>query len=213
MNSTLSRSARFRRALLGLVIALAVILAAVVGIVAYRSAAAETAPTGATAPTADATQDGAVTEADGILSDPASPFDDALPGIARLQPGLLDALRRAATDAADDGVEIRVNSGWRSADYQEQLLRDAVAEYGSDAEAARWVASPATSAHVAGEAVDIGPYAAADWMIAHGAGYGLCRTYDNEAWHFELRPAAVHDGCPQPYRDPTEDPRMQTTNG
>jgi len=209
MNSIPSRSARLRRTLLGLVIALAVILAAAVAIVAYRSAAAEGPSPGATTPQVDETRDGAVTEADGVLSDAASPFDDTLAGIARLQPGLLDALRRAATDAAEQGVEVRVNSGWRSAEYQQQLLREAVVQYGSEAEAARWVATPATSAHVAGEAVDIGPYAAADWMIAHGAAYGLCRTYDNEAWHFELRPASAQDGCPRPYRDPTDDPRMQ----
>ncbi|MFD4957432.1 M15 family metallopeptidase [Microbacterium sp. NPDC058389] len=210
MNSNPSRPARRRRTLLGVVIALAMLLAAVVGIVAYRSAAATTLPpadTGAAA--VDETRDGAVTKVDGILPDAASPFDDDSPGIARLTPALLEALRRAATDAAEHGVDVRVNSGWRSAEYQEQLLHEAVTQYGSEAEAARWVATPATSAHVAGEAVDIGPYAAADWMIAHGAGYGLCRTYDNEAWHFELRPDAVRDGCPPLYRDPTEDPRMQ----
>lgn len=209
MNSVPSRSLRTRRMLMGVVLALAVLLAAAVGVVAYRSAAAENPPAGGTTPTVDQTRDGAVTEADGILADAASPFDDTLAAIARLQPDLLDALRRAAEDAAADGIDVKVNSGWRSIDYQEQLVREAVAQYGSEAEAARWVASPATSAHVAGEAVDIGPYAAADWMIAHGAQYGLCRTYDNEAWHFELRPDAVQNGCPRPYRDPTEDPRMQ----
>lgn len=209
MHNTL-HPARVRRALIGLVIALALLTAAVAALVAYRSASAA-APgllTGATAEV-DETHDGAVTEADGILPDSASPFDDASPGVARLQPALLDALRRAATDAAAQGIDVRVNSGWRSAEYQEQLLQDAVAQYGSEAEAARWVATPTTSAHVAGDAVDIGPYAAADWMIAHGQEYGLCRTYDNEAWHFELRPDAVQNGCPRPYHDPTEDPRMQ----
>lgn len=209
MNSVPSPSVKARRLLLGIVLASAMLVCAAVGIVAYRSAAADDPSAGTTAPTVDETRDGAVTAADGILADAASPFDDTVAAIARLQPDLLDALRRAAKDAAVDGVDVRVNSGWRSADYQEQLLREAVAQYGSEAEAARWVATPATSAHVAGEAVDIGPYAAADWMIAHGADYGLCRTYENEAWHFELRPDAVHDGCPRPYRDPTEDPRMQ----
>ena len=209
MNSTLPRSMRLHRTLVSVVIALSVILAAAAGIVAYRSAGAAAPPADGGASVVDETRDGAVTAVDGLLVDAASPFDDDTPAVARLVPALLDALRRAATDAARDGIDVRVNSGWRSAEYQEQLLRDAVAQYGSQAEAARWVATPATSAHVAGEAVDIGPYAAADWMIAHGAAYGLCRTYDNEAWHFELRPAAVRDGCPALYRDPTEDPRMQ----
>jgi hypothetical protein len=53
-------------------------------------------------------------------------FDDAIPGVANLAPALLGALRRAATDAADDGVELCVTSGWRSPEYQEQLLQEAV---------------------------------------------------------------------------------------
>ena len=59
-------------------------------------------------------------------------------------------LRRAATDAARDGVHFVVDSGWRSAAYQEELLHEAVLKYGSEAEAARWVATPSTSAHVSG---------------------------------------------------------------
>ena len=65
-----------------------------------------------------------------------------IPGVANLDPALLGALRRAATDAAGDGVEFVVDSGWRSPEYQEQLLREAVSKYGSEEEAARWVATP-----------------------------------------------------------------------
>ena len=104
---------------------------------------------------------------------------------------------------------ILVDSGWRSAEYQEQLRREAIAKYGSEAEAARWVAAPDRSAHVSGDAVDIGPVDAAAWLSEHGAGYGLCQIYGNEPWHYELRPAAVHHGCPPMYSDPTQDPRMQ----
>ncbi len=125
-----------------------------------------------------------------------------------LDPALLDALRRASADAAADGVELVVTSGRRSPEYQDQLLRAAVAKYGSPAEAARWVATAETSAHVSGDAVDIGPTEATAWLSAHGAEYGLCQIYRNEPWHFELRPAAVDDGCPAQYADPTEDPRM-----
>ena len=69
--------------------------------------------------------------ADGDVPDGATVFDDDYPAVANLDPHLLAALRAAATDAADDGVEFRVNSGWRSAAYQEQLLDEAVAKYGS----------------------------------------------------------------------------------
>jgi LAS superfamily LD-carboxypeptidase LdcB len=129
--------------------------------------------------------------------------------VANLDPALLDALRRAATDAAADGVEIRVNGGWRSPEYQEQLLREAVSKYGSKEEAARWVATPGTSPHVSGDAVDIGPSGATAWLSENGAEYGLCQIYRNEPWHYELRPEAVDHGCPPMYADPTHDPRMQ----
>ena len=86
------------------------------------------------------------------------------------------------------GSSSYVNSGWRSPEYQEQLLREAVSKYGSEAEAARWVATPDTSAHVSGDAVDIGPSDAAAWLSEHGAAYGLCQIYRNEPWHYELRP-------------------------
>jgi zinc D-Ala-D-Ala carboxypeptidase len=135
-------------------------------------------------------------------------FDDGIPGVARLDPDLLTALRRAATEAASAGVRFTVDSGWRSPAYQEQLLQQAVSKYGSEAEAARWVARPQTSAHVRGEAVDLGSSGAA-WLSTHGAAYGLCRVYGNEPWHYELRTEAVDHGCPPVYADPTHDPRMQ----
>jgi D-alanyl-D-alanine carboxypeptidase len=152
---------------------------------------------------------GAPGEADSALPDGTTVFDDDSPDVANLDPALVGALRQAATDAAGDGVEFSVNSGWRSAEYQEQLLREAVSEYGSEEEAARWVASPGTSPHVSGDAVDIGPSDATTWLSEHGAEYGLCQIYDNEPWHYELRPAATDHGCPPTYADPTQDPRMQ----
>jgi D-alanyl-D-alanine carboxypeptidase len=129
--------------------------------------------------------------------------------VANLDPALLGALRLAATDAADDGVEFFVDSGWRSPEYQERLLREAVLTYGSEEDAARWVAAPNTSAHVSGDAVDIGPSGAAAWLSVNGAEYGLCQIYGNEPWHYELRPEAIDHGCPAVYADPTHDPRMQ----
>jgi D-alanyl-D-alanine carboxypeptidase len=152
---------------------------------------------------------GALGEAHGAVPDGTTVFDDGFPGIANLDPALLKALRRAATDAAKDGVKFFVTSGWRSPEYQEQLFREAVSKYGSVKEAARWVASPNTSAHVSGDAVDIGPTVAAAWLSKHGAEYGLCQVYKNEPWHYELRPIAIDDGCPPMYADPTHDPRTQ----
>jgi D-alanyl-D-alanine carboxypeptidase len=152
---------------------------------------------------------GALGEADGAIPDGATVFDDRIPGVTNLDPALRGALRQAATDAAADGVEFFVDSGWRSPEYQNQLLREAVSEYGSEEEAARWVATPNTSAHVSGDAVDIGPSDATAWLSEHGAEYGLCQIYGNEPWHYELRPEAVDHGCPPVYADLTHDPTMQ----
>jgi D-alanyl-D-alanine carboxypeptidase len=152
---------------------------------------------------------GALGEADGVVPDGATVFDDEIPGVANLDPDLLGALRQAATDAADEGVEFFVESGWRSPEYQDQLLREAISEYGSEEEAARWVATAETSPHVSGDGVDIGPSDATAWLSEHGAAYGLCQIYGNEPWHYELRPEAIDHGCPPMYADPTQDPRME----
>jgi hypothetical protein len=151
----------------------------------------------------------ALDEADGAIPDGTTVFDEANPGVANLDPALLGALRQAATAAAGDGLKFYVDSGWRSPEYQEQLLQEAVSKYGSEEEAARWVAAPNKSAHVSGDAVDIGPSDAAAWLSEHGAEYGLCQIYGNEPWHYELRPDAIDQGCPAVYADPTHDPRMQ----
>lgn len=152
---------------------------------------------------------GALGEADGAVPDGTTVFDDGVPGIANLDPDLLQALRNAATDAAGSGIVLYVNSGWRSPEYQDRLLREAVFAYGSAEEAARWVGTAETSAHVSGDAVDLGQADATDWLSAHGFAYGLCQIYANEPWHFERRPEASDHGCPPTYADPTQDPRMQ----
>jgi D-alanyl-D-alanine carboxypeptidase len=152
---------------------------------------------------------GALGQADGAVPDGTTAFDDEIPGVANLDPDLLGALRQAATDAAHDGVEFFVDSGWRSPEYQDQLLREAISEYGSEEDAGRWVATAETSPHVSGDAVDIGPSDATAWLSEHGDKYGLCQVYGNEPWHYELRPEAVDHGCPAMYADPTHDPRMQ----
>ena len=129
--------------------------------------------------------------------------------LARLDDDLRAAFVDARVAAAAVGIVLHVNSGWRSTSHQQRLFDDAVELYGSDEEAARWVARPGTSVHESGDAVDVGPEAGAEWLSGHGAAYGLCRIYDNEPWHFELRPDAATAGCPAAYADPTADPRMQ----
>src|SRR5919108_1794997 len=153
--------------------ALVVVSAALLGVLGYQSLAvwssSATSPIAAEprphrphdSPHGD--RHGALGEADGVVPDGVTVFDDEIPAVANLDPALLGALRQAATDAAGDEVEFYVDSGWRSPEYQEQLLREAVWKYGSEGEAARWVATPNTSAHVSGDAVDIGSLDATAW--------------------------------------------------
>jgi hypothetical protein len=199
-------------------LALLVVGAALTGLIVCRSLASASS-SGASPIVAEPTahppgqlrddDHGALGVADGELPDGVTVVDVEYPGVADLDPALLDALREAATDARSDGVAVYVNSGWRSPAYQEELLDEAVSKYGSRAEAARWVATPTTSPHVAGDAVDIGETDATGWLSEHGAQYGLCQIYENEPWHYERRPEAVDHGCPAMYADPTQDPRMQ----
>lgn len=169
-------------------------------------AAAHAGPRQVDASQESATQTGP--HQDGSVVGDVSVFDDSHPGVANLDGDLLAAVREAATDADAEGVVLWMNSGWRSPAYQEELLREAVVTYGSEEEAARWVATAETSPHVTGDAIDIGDYDATDWLSANGAAYGLCQIYENEPWHYELRPQAPTRGCPVMFIDPTADPRM-----
>ena len=190
-------------------VGLLVVLGAIAAALGHQLPASSPSPAASPIDVLRSEHPGAPGERGGAVPDGTTVFDDEVPGVAKLDSDLLGALRQAATDAADDGVEFNVDSGWRSPAYQEQLLREAISEYGSEAVAARWVATPNKSAHVSGDAVDIGPSDATTWLSEHGAEYGLCRIYGNEPWHYELRPEGRNQGCPPMYADPTHDPRMQ----
>lgn len=201
-NPTVSRGVRRRR---GLVLFGLALVITVIGLVAVHKSGNLLAKVSSTGVRGQLTiDDGKIQEGQQI-----SVFDTETPAVGELNRELLETLQQAAADAQDDGVRFLVNSGWRSPAYQERLLQDAIAEYGSREAAARWVATPETSAHVSGDAVDLGPLTTSDWLAQHGSAYGLCQTYANEAWHYELRPEAVTEGCPQMFADPTQDPRMQ----
>ena len=115
-----------------------------------------------------------------------SPFDLSNPAVAQLDPALLKAVQDAANTAKQEGVDLRINSGWRSIGFQQRLFDDAVRSYGSVDIARQFVASPEVSKHVVGQAVDIAPVDADKWLIRNGAQFGLCQIYANELWHFEL---------------------------
>ncbi len=124
-----------------------------------------------------------------------SPYDVANPAVGYLNPALLTAVQQAAGAAAADGITMTITSGWRSPEFQQQLLDDAVATYGSLAAARLYVQTPERSKHVLGQAVDLGGPAADAWLQTNGARFGLCRIYANEPWHFELAVDAA-GGCP-----------------
>ncbi|MDF1606061.1 M15 family metallopeptidase [Nocardioides sp. YIM 152315] len=136
----------------------------------------------------------------GDRGDRGGPFDTSRPEIGNLDPDLLEAIRAAARDAQDDGVRMVVTSGWRSREHQQRLFAEALSKYGSEEEASRWVSTPDTSAHVTGDAVDIGPTDADSWLSQHGSDYGLCQVFANEIWHYEL---ATSPGgrCPEMWPD------------
>ena len=68
-----------------------------------------------------------------------SPYDVANPAVGYLDPALLRAVQQAAGAAAADGITMTITSGWRSPEFQQQLLDDAVATYGSVAAARQYV--------------------------------------------------------------------------
>ena len=128
-------------------------------------------------------------------------LDAPVHGTTNMQPSAARAFDRAFAAARAEGLRPQIRSAWRSRAYQQVLFDRAVATYGSAAEAGRWVLSPGRSAHVKGYAVDVHPQAVAAWLEVHGPAYGICRTYDNEWWHFEYLATST---CP---------PRLPTAAG
>jgi D-alanyl-D-alanine carboxypeptidase len=155
------------------------------GTVRSRKAAV---PAESSAPTSEGST-GATDDVDGYLPEgrDITPADDQYSAIRNLERPLLKALRKADKDAKRVNISFQVTSGWRSRKHQQSLLDDAIHKYGTPEKAREFVNTPEQSAHVSGKAVDIGPTDADDWLIQHGADYGLCQVYANEMWHFELR--------------------------
>ena len=110
--------------------------------------------------------------------------------------GTQRAFLAAQTDAKAAQLTFTLNSGFRSAAYQQRIFDCWTKQLGSP-QAARLYALPANeSAHVAGYAMDIAPPSAASWLEASAGKYGLCRRYVNEPWHFEYQSSYKTKGCP-----------------
>jgi zinc D-Ala-D-Ala carboxypeptidase len=186
------RTARRRRARRRRVIAVALVAAPTALLGARLIAGASAEP--ASAPSAGLT----------TTTSSAPPTTRAATG---LDPGLVDAFERARAMAADAGHELTITSGLRTAEEQAALLDFEVARRGSLEEALWWVFPPDRSMHVQGLAIDVGDGPAADWLVAHGDRFGLCRTLDWEWWHFEWRARWEAAGvCPAPALTPDEAP-------
>ncbi|MBL1073936.1 M15 family metallopeptidase [Nocardia sp. 2] len=143
-----------------------------------------------------------------VPAEPALPSATAIAGTDGLDPQLAAAYNAAAAEAQAQGVSLYVNSGYRSPAEQQALWEDGLATYGSPDETRKWVLPPEESTHVSGQAIDVGPRSGAQWLEDNGYRWGLCRTFDNEWWHFERVtvpgtacparvPDAAHRGTPQ----------------
>ncbi|MYR05545.1 peptidase M15 [Gordonia sp. SID5947] len=131
---------------------------------------------------------------------------DAATGTTGLDPVLATAYTYAAHAAHTQGVPLSITSGRRTVREQETLWRNGIVTYGSPRAARRWVLPPRESTHVTGHAIDVGPRAGAAWLEAHGYRWGLCRTFVNEWWHFEVT-AVPGTRCPPMWPDAAARPR------
>jgi D-alanyl-D-alanine carboxypeptidase len=116
------------------------------------------------------------------------------------------AFQGMAAAARKAGVEIVPISGFRPVSYQKSLFERAKKRYGSEAQAARWVAPPGYSEHATGFTLDLGDGAAPDadvdvsfektkayaWLLKNAAEHGFELSFprDNaqgvnfEPWHW-----------------------------
>jgi hypothetical protein len=106
----------------------------------------------------------------------------------KINPQLLIRFTAAKAAAAKEGQRIYIASGFRTLERQKYLFANAVKRYGTETEAAKWVAPPYVSHHPWGLAIDVNypsEPVGAGWLEINGATFGLCRVYENEWWHFE----------------------------
>jgi LAS superfamily LD-carboxypeptidase LdcB len=120
------------------------------------------------------------------------------------------AMRAAYQADTGDAVRLRILSGYRSSARQAELFRRAVAQYGSEAAARRWVAPPGSSAHQSGRALDLDidggslssrrvdamrAAAAWQWLDVNARAFGFY-PYSAEPWHWEYNPPASPQAAP-----------------
>lgn len=119
---------------------------------------------------------------------------DALSG---MNPGFASSLQNMFSNAPPEIQQhLRMTSGFRSPERQQQLWDEALVKYGSEAEARKWVAPPGRSHHNHGTAADLKYLdpVAQKWAHDNAAQYGLHFPLANEPWHVE--PMGSRDNPP-----------------
>ena len=102
----------------------------------------------------------------------------------------------SAADAELGPGALKITSAYRSPEVQERLFRDAVAKYGSEEAARKWVAPAGKSQHNFGLAVDFADASGnllrdpdsreARWIAQNAARFGLSVPMSWEPWQVEL---------------------------
>jgi peptidoglycan hydrolase-like protein with peptidoglycan-binding domain len=96
------------------------------------------------------------------------------------------SFNRMHAAAARAGIDLHVNSGFRSMEEQRELYRKYLNGTGNLA------AKPGYSNHQGGIAVDMNVGSTSTttykWLAAHADEYGFKRTVPSEPWHWEYRP-------------------------
>jgi D-alanyl-D-alanine carboxypeptidase len=111
-----------------------------------------------------------------------------------LRSDVIRAWRNVEKYANADDIIVCLNDGKRSRAQQQAQYDQYLKQYGKQA-ADQLVLKPDKSAHVTGIAIDVQPAAAFHWLQATRGALGLCRTFDNEGWHFEYD-VSYFKGCP-----------------
>ena len=115
-----------------------------------------------------------------------------------IHPQVLARFLSAQAAAKEEGIEMVIDSGYRTTQTQEYLFNRAIKEHKTAEEAIKWVLPADLSRHPWGLALDVNLHhekSGASWLEANGATFGLCRVYVNEWWHFEplIAPGGI---CP-----------------
>jgi hypothetical protein len=93
-----------------------------------------------------------------------------------MRPDVARAFDRMEHAAAASGVQLLVNSGFRSDAEQARLF----AAHPDP----RWVAPPGKSLHRLGTELDLGPKTAYGWLASNAERFGFVQRYSWEPWHY-----------------------------